>query len=127
MTVAPSVLLVEDEPDVRQSLREIIEEEGYRVADVADGRQALEYLRAHEPPTVVLLDLMMPVMDGWQVLRAMRADAALARIPVIVISAAAQATLDEVVAQGGASSYIRKPIALDRLLAALKRICGREA
>lgn len=119
----PSVLLVEDEPDVRQSLREVITEEGYRVSDVADGRQALEYLRTHEPPAVVLLDLMMPVMDGYEVLRAMKQDGALARIPVVVISAAAQATLEDVVTTGGASLCLRKPISLDALFGALKRFC----
>jgi CheY-like chemotaxis protein len=123
MGTAQCVLLVEDEPDVRQALREVLAEEGYAVADVGDGRQALEYLRTHEPPNVVLLDLMMPVMDGRAVLRAMKEDPALARIPVIAISAASQAALEDAVATGGAALYIRKPISLDALLGALKRFC----
>jgi CheY-like chemotaxis protein len=123
MSATVCVLLVEDEPDVRQALREVLAEEGYVVADVGDGRQALEYLRTHEPPSVVLLDLMMPVMDGRAVLRAMKADAALARIPVIAISAASQAALEDAVTNGGAALAIRKPISLDALLGALKRFC----
>lgn len=114
---------MEDEPDVRQALRDVIAEEGYAIADVADGRQALDYLRTHEPPSVVLLDLMMPIMDGWAVLRAMKQDAALATIPVVALSAASKATLEDAVVNGGAALFIRKPISIDTLLGALRRFC----
>ena len=61
------ILVVDDDPDIRDSLREVLEDEGYDVASVGNGREALDYLKQASPrPWVILLDLMMPVMDGWQ-------------------------------------------------------------
>ena len=61
------ILVVDDDPDIRDSLREVLEDEGYDVSCVGNGREALDHLKAASPrPCVILLDLMMPVMDGWQ-------------------------------------------------------------
>src|SRR5579862_4602951 len=60
------ILIVDDDPDIRDSLKEVLEDEGYEVNGVANGREALDYLRKSPRPCVILLDLMMPVMDGWQ-------------------------------------------------------------
>src|SRR5919206_1695644 len=80
------VLVVEDDFAIRETLRELLEDEGYRVAWAANGKEALA--RLHErAPRVILLDLMMPVMDGWEFRVAQQRDPALASIPVVVISA----------------------------------------
>ncbi len=81
------ILVVEDDDDIRDSLRELLEEEGYRVDTAANGQQALIKLRDEELPQLILLDLMMPVMDGWQFQRELRAVPTFESIPIIVISA----------------------------------------
>jgi CheY-like chemotaxis protein len=81
------ILVVEDDDDIRDSLKELLEEEGYRVDTAANGQQALGKLQEQELPQLILLDLMMPVMDGWQFQKELRAVPSLARLPVIVISA----------------------------------------
>lgn len=116
------VLIVEDDPDVRESLRGVVLDEGYCVAEAGDGRQALEYLRAHANPCVMILDLMMPVMDGWQLLAAMKDDAALGRIPVVVVSASSVDKL-QTAQTLGAVALLRKPVHLDALLEAVERFC----
>jgi CheY-like chemotaxis protein len=86
--IAPQVLVVDDDADLRQALCELLEEEGYRVQAAQDGAAALALLRASPTlPQLVLLDLMMPVMDGWQFREAQRADPRLSRIPVVVLTA----------------------------------------
>ncbi len=85
MSVA-KILVVEDDDDIRDSLKELLEEEGYRVDTAANGEQALCRLQ-DEVPQVILLDLMMPVMDGWQFQKELRETPTFARVPIIVISA----------------------------------------
>jgi CheY-like chemotaxis protein len=82
-----TVLVVDDDFDLRQTLREILEDEGYVVDTAANGREALDLLHRSNPPRVVVLDLMMPVMDGWQLLDELKRDDALSAVPVVVISA----------------------------------------
>ena len=77
------ILVVDDDPDIRDSLREVLEDEGYGTSCVANGREALDFLRSGKRPCVILLDLMMPVMDGWQFLEEQKRDPALAAIPVL--------------------------------------------
>ena len=84
---ATSVLIVEDDRDVRLSLAEVLAEEGYRVAIAENGFEALCYLRTARAPGVILLDLMMPVMDGWEFLAEKRRIPSLAGIPVVVLTA----------------------------------------
>jgi CheY-like chemotaxis protein len=87
--VAPQVLVVEDDAPIREALCAVLRDDGYAVAEAGDGQEALEFLRTHPTPRVILLDLMMPVMDGWTFLREQAADPALAGIPVVVITAGA--------------------------------------
>jgi CheY-like chemotaxis protein len=104
-----TVLIVDDDEDIRDSLREAFEEEGYEADTAANGAEALELLTRKAPPGVVILDLVLPVMDGSRVYQAMQADASLANIPVIVsTSNPARAPSGVVV--------IPKPLKLDRLL-----------
>ena len=81
-------MVVEDDEPIRDTLREIIEMEGYRVVTAANGRDALTYLRAGELPSLMLLDLMMPVMNGWELYGLMQEEATLAAIPVVILTAA---------------------------------------
>ena len=122
MALHPRILLVEDDPALRATLSEVLEERGYDVACAADGRQALEALGKLPAPTVILLDLAMPVMDGWEFREAQRRDPRYAAIPTIVLSASLAAdgrALDAL----AATDALAKPFDLDRLLAALRRAC----
>jgi CheY-like chemotaxis protein len=82
-----TVLVVDDDVDLRHTLREVLQEEGYTVDTAANGKEALDRLRRSNPPRVMVLDLMMPVMDGWQLLEELKRDEAFSSIPVVVISA----------------------------------------
>jgi CheY-like chemotaxis protein len=112
------ILIVDDDPDIRDSLREVLEDEGYTVNSVANGREALEYLHHSPRPCVILLDLMMPVMDGWQFRREQKQDPAIATIPLIVITATGKrpVLID-------ADELVMKPLDLGRLFEAIERYC----
>jgi CheY-like chemotaxis protein len=118
------VLIVEDDTDLRQALSQVLAEEGYQVGGAEHGRHALEQLRDGVRPCLILLDLTMPVMNGWQFREEQRHDPELASIPVVVISAGAN--LSEQVAPLGIRDYIRKPIQLGQLLATVQRYCQDE-
>jgi two-component system, OmpR family, response regulator CpxR len=107
------ILVVDDDEITREMLREILTEEGYTVETVNNGRDALEALRLRAPPGVVVLDLMMPVMNGWEVLQEMQQDAALAKIPVVAISASAETR--------SADGFLSKPVDYHMLLATVGR------
>jgi CheY-like chemotaxis protein len=114
----PGVLVVDDDPDIRDSLREVLEDEGYTVSSVANGREALDYLRSGKRPCVILLDLMMPIMDGWQFRREQKQDATIADIPLVVITATGKrpVLID-------ADELVMKPLDLTRLFEAIDRYC----
>jgi CheY-like chemotaxis protein len=106
-----AVLVVDDDPDIRETLREVIEAEGFAVVCAESGAAALDLLRRGLRPALVVLDLMMPAMSGWDLLAAVRADRALADLPVAVISAAGERAPPK-----GATHFLRKPVALDALI-----------
>src|SRR5438552_6420666 len=108
-----TVLVVEDDPGTRATLAELLEDHGYRAAAAANGQEALEYLRTHSPPAVILLDLVMPVMDGWRFRAEQQRDPTLAAIPVVLLTGAheAQAHADAL----HAVSYLEKPFDLGGL------------
>jgi CheY-like chemotaxis protein len=110
----PSVLIIDDDSNSREALAELLADEGYVVAAAANGAEGLAYLRSGQPAHVILLDLMMPGVDGWDFRAVQKRDAALAQIPVIVMSAAGK-LLD-------ADYALRKPIDVDALLTLLRRI-----
>jgi signal transduction histidine kinase len=112
-----SILIVEDDTDIRETLSGLLRGEGYDVGTCANGREALDRLRAGPEPDVILLDLMMPVMDGWQFRVQQKSDPRLASIPVLAISADATpkaAAID-------ADAYLKKPVDYDTLLATIER------
>lgn len=123
-TSAPrlDVMIVEDDYAVRETLQELLEEEGYGVFPAANGREALDQLRSESAsPRVILLDLMMPVMDGWQFRDEMRRDPALSAIPVVVMSA--DAGLDHKVEGMSVAAVLPKPVELKTLLSTISRLC----
>src|SRR5206468_11942375 len=112
------ILLVEDDPEIRDTLGDLLREEGAAVAPAAHGRDALAQLRGAAPPDVILLDLMMPVMDGWEFRVEQRADPVLACIPVIAMSADHSAKARAIAAE----AYVRKPIDLDELMRRIRNV-----
>lgn len=114
------VLVVEDDCVARTLLGTILEEAGYTVVTAANGREALDLLRAGERPCVILLDLKMPVMSGWEFREEQRHDPAVAAIPVVVLSA--DGDLDEVCAALGAAACFSKPIDPDDLLTKIRKL-----
>ena len=93
--------------------------EGYETVTAANGREALDYLHRWPNPHVILLDLMMPVMDGWEFHRRMEADPALAPVPVIVLSAVDQVRASDI----RAAAFLKKPLDFDRLLELVRAYC----
>jgi CheY-like chemotaxis protein len=120
---APTVLIVEDYADTRDSLVVLLSLSGYRTAEAANGREALAYLRNNPPPCLILLDLRMPVMSGIEFLHRRNQAPALAAIPVLVCSGESGLALEA--ASYGAMAYCRKPIEPTELLSVVARVCGR--
>ncbi|HEY0477821.1 MAG TPA: response regulator [Kofleriaceae bacterium] len=115
------VLVVDDDRDIRDSLVELLQDQGYQAAGAANGLEALEVMRTgQELPCVILLDLMMPMMDGWEFREAQLKNPAWTQIPVIVISA--YGDLDAK-ARALAVEHLRKPLALRTLMEAVRRHC----
>jgi len=113
------ILLVDDDHDVTDALRLVLSEEGYDVATASNGYEALVYLKSHwPPPSLILLDVMMPIMDGYEFRIEQQRDPAIARIPVVVVTAGA---IGERVAEMGVTGLLRKPFDLERLLCELAR------
>jgi CheY-like chemotaxis protein len=108
-----TILLVDDDHDVAEALSTVLADEGYDVATASNGREALMYLRSHTAPRLILLDVMMPVMDGYEFRVEQQRDPAIADIPVVVLTAG---SMGERVAELGVTAHMRKPVDLDRLL-----------
>jgi two-component system, chemotaxis family, chemotaxis protein CheY len=121
MRPAEKILVVENHNATRDVMRQLLEGEGYRVDCVANGREALDCLHEGEPPCVILLDLKMPVMDGWEFSEELRDDPQLAPIPVVVISG--EVNLPETATSLGAADYCWKPVKFEWLLGTIRRLC----
>jgi CheY-like chemotaxis protein len=115
-----SVLVVDDDADIRDLLSQFLEVEGFRVQSARNGQEAIERLRDGRGACVILLDLMMPVMNGWQFRDQQKSDPDLADIPVVVISA----VIPDHVPPIDANAYVRKPLDLDSLLETVKTFCA---
>ncbi len=108
------MLVVDDERDIREAVAEVLKDEGYEVLDAHDGAEALEQLRAHHP-SVILLDLMMPGMNGWEFCAARAREPEISSIPVIVISALGR------VSGIPAAAFLHKPFELEALVSTVRR------
>jgi CheY-like chemotaxis protein len=114
------VAIIEDDSEFRNMLRELLEEEQYRVVAVSNGAEALEVLRGETVPSVILLDVSMPVMDGFDFLRFRNEDPRLATVPVVLVTNARPHERPTI----GVSDVVRKPIDIDEILFAIKRHCA---
>ncbi len=113
------VLIVEDDADLREMMAQLLTLEGYAAATAANGQEALEYLHSGRRPDVILLDLMMPVMDGWEFRRRQRGEEQLSELPVVVLSALDQGRARDI----GANAVLKKPLDFDRLLELVRLYC----
>lgn len=120
------VLVVDDEPGMRHALSEAIGADGHAVVTAADGAEALERLRyAQHLPCAILIDMLMPRMDGRQLAAAIRADPAWSKIPFAMIGT--NPAHEREASALGARCWLAKPIELDRLLGAIEDLCGAAA
>lgn len=117
----PTVLVVEDDEHIAQVLRFMLERQGYRVVHMADGRAASQHIAASSPPALVLLDVMLPYVDGFEIVGLIRSQAAWRDVPVLMLTAK-NTERDTVRAlDAGASDFVIKPFQPQELLARVRR------
>ncbi len=116
------ILTVEDDIAIRESIREILESVGYLVETACNGQEALDVLHCKTKPSLILLDLMMPVMNGWQFIDEVIKDESLSTVPIIIISAVTfQGVLGD---KPNIIKVIKKPVSIEQLLRVVKEVCG---
>lgn len=113
------ILVVDDEPGIRDAIGTVLEDEGYPVATAGDGRVALQAMHDGLRPCLAILDLMMPAMNGVELRRAMERDPDLSEVPVVIVSAYSRGA-DELAVQ----EVIQKPFSLEQILDVAERYCG---
>ncbi|HVF68700.1 MAG TPA: response regulator [Pyrinomonadaceae bacterium] len=116
----PLVLVVEDHEDTRMMLRTMLEMHGYRVAEAGDGEEGVRLARS-ECPRVVIMDATLPRLDGIGATRRMRADSALALIPVVFLSGHAQPGFRAAALEAGGTDFLVKPVVLEHLASVIER------
>jgi CheY-like chemotaxis protein len=116
----PCVLLVDDDPAVRRTIARFLTFEGFSVVEAGNGQEALTYLRTGAGASVIVLDLRMPVMDGWTFRREQRLDPKLEKIPVVVLSGADEARFPEL----EAAAAFEKPVRMAQVAGAIRRLCA---
>jgi CheY-like chemotaxis protein len=117
------VMVVDDDTDLRETLMEVLQDNEFRVVGAANGQEALDLIHsAAQRPCVILLDLMMPIMDGKAFYSALRNEPELSQIPVIVLSA--HANVEAVLADVAVEAKLSKPVDIEPLLALVKRHCA---
>jgi DNA-binding response OmpR family regulator len=111
-----TVLLVEDDLEIRDILQDVLEADGFDVFPASNGKQALDFLNLNQPQKadLVILDLMMPMVSGWQVMEQMHQDPRLSQIPILVLSAVARDKPE------GAAAFLRKPFNIDAFCDAVR-------
>ena len=120
---ATRVLIVEDERHIIESLSFVLEREGFEVAAVEDGEEALQRLRAARPD-ILILDLMLPKVGGLEVLKIVRADAALRTLPVVVLTAKGRQQDRRMAEEIGVDAFMTKPFANSDVVEAVRRVAG---
>jgi CheY-like chemotaxis protein len=114
------ILVVDDDLDIRETLAQILEFEGFDVTCASNGREAIDRLKTVRPG-LILLDLMMPVMNGYEFRQAQKAHPEIADIPVIILSA--DGNVQQKAEAAGVQAYLKKPIELDVLLSTIRQHC----
>jgi CheY-like chemotaxis protein len=120
---APLILVADDDPDILALVSLRLQRLGYRIAQARDGQEALE-LAARERPALVVVDAMMPRVDGLELIRRLHADPATAGLPAILISARARSADAEAGLDAGADVYLAKPFRAEELAAAVRQLIG---
>jgi DNA-binding response OmpR family regulator len=120
----PTILVADDEEDLRELVTYRLTRSGYQVIGAGDGLQALE-LAAERTPDLMVLDVMMPKLDGYELTRRVRAEAALRSIPVILLTARSQESDIDRGFEVGADDYLKKPFNPDELVARVRAVLGR--
>lgn len=113
-----SILVVEDDDDIRNAIVDLLETEGYSTESAVNGKDALDKLSQIERPCLVLLDMMMPIMNGRQFLDEVMKDSTLAPIPILIVSAVADKANTE-----GSVGFLKKPIDIDVVLDVVSQYC----
>jgi adenylate cyclase len=116
-----TIIIIEDEDDIRAFASRVLELEGYRVLQASDGDEGLKLARSNQV-ALVLLDLRLPGRDGWVVLSQMKGDPKLSSIPVVVFTASAAAQQRSQALAGGAADYLVKPLSAESLKKSIARI-----
>lgn len=124
--MAPRILVVDDEPSIVLSLQYLLQREGYEVDIAADGEAALDAV-ARRPPALVVLDVMLPTLSGFEVCRRLRADPAGAGIKVLMLTARGRDTEIQKGLKVGADLYVTKPFSTHELLEQVRRLLGQAA
>jgi two-component system response regulator CpxR len=117
------ILSVEDDSAIREAIQDVLSFAGYEVKTAENGKEALDLLHDERfPPDLILLDLMMPVMDGWRLIEELNKENDLSKIPVVIVSAVA--STESVHSQPNVKKVIKKPVVIEQLLNVVKDICG---
>ena len=122
MPTRPTILIVDDDVDIRDAMALVLEHNGYRAVTASNGEEAVRLLQADRPVDLILLDMMMPVMDGWGFRRSQPDGPAFVKIPVVVLTGDGRASSKAEAI--GAVGYLKKPLELDDLLALVARHCA---
>ena len=125
-TLRPRVLLVDDYPDARDMYAEYLEYSGYDVVQAANGMEALQRA-VDDQPDIILMDLSLPVMDGWEATRRLKANARTAAIPVVALTGHALAGISEGAKKAGCDAFVTKPCLPEDLVKEIKRILERSS
>ena len=120
----PKILLVEDNEMNRDMLSRRLERKGYSIAIAVDGQQAVD-MAASDPPALILMDMSLPVLDGWEATRRLKADARTRHIPIIALTAHAMQGDEQKAKEAGCDDYDVKPVELPRLLEKMEKLLGK--
>ncbi|PZO38509.1 MAG: response regulator [Pseudanabaena frigida] len=116
----PLILVVEDAPDNQVLVEQVFQDSGYRVTCIQDGQAALDWLETNHPD-LILLDLSLPEVDGWEVARQLKASDRTAKIPIVAVTAHAMKGDKEAAIASGCDDYLTKPLDIDLLEACVKQ------
>ncbi len=122
----PRVLLVDDYPDAREMYSEYLDFSGFEVIEAANGMEALQRA-ADESPDIILMDLSLPVMDGWEATRRLKSDPRTAGIPVVALTGHALAGISEGARQAGCDAFVTKPCLPEDLVKEIRKVLSRGA